>query len=189
MPGRSKYLGADPRSRRITPELALVGWALLTGLGGTLLHGLLPAPLTVRLAVGLVTILAVLLVAPRRFVLLAGRARWLFLSIVTIGLLATPGLIVDGLPWVSVEGLWHATSQAAHLLFALAMVAILMGAMTREEFVDGIAGLASVLRPVGLSPARLAVRLRLTLDYAEARLPRSFSDADTTPRPRFGLRR
>jgi energy-coupling factor transport system permease protein len=108
-----------------------------------------------------------------RLATLLRRTRWIMLSLLLIYGYATPGVAL----WIplaefspTVEGLTDGLLQLCRLVFALAGLAILLGLLSQQQLIGGLYTLAYPLRYVGLSRARLAVRLALTLHYAEATL-------------------
>ncbi len=107
--------------------------------------------------------------AARLFILLR-RTRWIMLSLLVIYAYGTPGAAV----WASLaqfsptyEGLLDGLLQLGRLAFALAGLAILLGLLPQQQLVEGLYTLAYPLRYLGLSRERIAVRLALTLHYAE----------------------
>ena len=98
------------------------------------------------------------------------RTRWIMLSLLIIYAYATPGAAV----WASLdqfspthEGLVDGMLQLSRLAFALAGLAILLGLLSQQQLIGGLYTLAYPLRYIGLSRERIAVRLALTLHYAE----------------------
>ena len=114
--------------------------------------------------------IALLLLHPPQAINLLRRTRWLFLSLILIYAFATPGaslLPQWGIFSPTTEGLRSGAMQAWRLVVLLLALALLMASSTRENL---LAGLYSLLRPfkvIGASPERIAVRLWLTLHYAE----------------------
>lgn len=122
-------------------------------------------------ALGAVTMAVALAVAGPRFMRLMVRARWLFLSLLLIYTLATPGQpLGDALPLSSMtgEGVAGGAQQALRLAILLASLALLLQWLSREQLLAGIYGLLRPLRLAGINPERFAVRLGLTLSYADA---------------------
>ncbi len=98
------------------------------------------------------------------------RTRWLLLSLLLIYSFATPGdpaLPALGFLSPSLQGLHSGIVQAWRLALLLAALALLLHACSRENLLSGIYILLRPLRPLGLDPERVAVRLWLTLHYAE----------------------
>ena len=98
------------------------------------------------------------------------RTRWIMLSLLLIYAYATPGAAV----WAPLaqfsptqEGLIDGLLQLCRLAFALAGLAILLCLLSQQQLIGGLYTLAYPLRYFGLSRERIAVRLALTLHYAE----------------------
>jgi energy-coupling factor transport system permease protein len=113
---------------------------------------------------------AYILSAPHLLVLLR-RTRWIMLSLLLIYAYATPGEAV----WAPLaqfsptyEGLLDGLLQLCRLAFALAGLAIVLCLLSRQQLIGGLYVLAYPLRYLGLSRERIAVRLALTLHYAES---------------------
>ena len=105
------------------------------------------------------------------FFTLLRRTRWIMLSLLFIYAYATPGEAV----WASLaqftptrEGLLDGLLQLCRLSFALAGLTILLSLLPQQQLISGLYTLAYPLRYVGLSRERVAVRLALTLHYAES---------------------
>ncbi|TXT24144.1 MAG: hypothetical protein FD134_1711 [Gallionellaceae bacterium] len=123
------------------------------------------------LLVGLPLLLAATLLAGRRLLTLLRRTRWIMLSLLLIYAYATPGEAV----WAPLaqfspthEGLGDGMLQLCRLLFVLAGLSILLHLLSQQQLVSGLYTLGYPLSFVGLSRERLAVRLALTLHYAES---------------------
>jgi len=116
-------------------------------------------------------IAAALKLSAGRFIILLRRTRWIMLSLLLIYGYATAGTAVwaqGGLLSPTREGLLDGLLQLSRLVFALAGLSIVLGMLSREQLVGGLYVLAWPLRYVGLSRERIAVRLALTLHYAES---------------------
>ncbi|MGB7650777.1 MAG: hypothetical protein WBL62_06260 [Gallionella sp.] len=113
--------------------------------------------------------------AARQLVQLLRRTRWILLSLLVIYAYATPGQAA--LPmlgdWSPVrEGLQDGTAQLLKLLLALASLAILLEKLPRLQLIAGLYSLFSPLKFFGVSRERCAIRLALTLHYAELAMRR-----------------
>ncbi len=113
----------------------------------------------------------------------ARRSRWLLLSLLLVYAYTTPGsLIWPALGSVSPswQGLQYGLLRSARMLLMLAGLAILMTYLGRQQLLSGLYQLLSPLKYLGIQVERVAVRLWLTLDYAETALadtrPASFSE-------------
>jgi len=106
-----------------------------------------------------------------RLVLLIRRTRWIMVSLVLIYAISTPGQPLLDLPGIfapTYEGLADGVLQLMRLLAALAALAILLEHLSRKQLIAGLYMLFAPFQWVGGSRERLAVRLALTLHYAEA---------------------
>lgn len=121
-------------------------------------------------ACGLLAAIALKLSAAR-FRILLRRTRWIMFSLLLVYGYATPGtaLIEAGGIWSPTgEGLADGALQLARLVSALAGLSIVLAMLTQQQLLGGLYALAYPLRYLGVSRERLAVRLALTLRYAEA---------------------
>ena len=107
------------------------------------------------------------------------RARWLLLSLLLIYSFATPGdalfPVMGGLS-PSLQGVRGGAMQAWRLLLLLLTLGVLLQSCPRTSL---LAGLYVLMRPfgaLGLDAERIAVRLWLTLQYAEQQPGRSIRD-------------
>jgi energy-coupling factor transport system permease protein len=126
------------------------------------------------IAAGLV-LLATLAVSGHKFFHLLRRTRWIMLSLLLIYAWSTPGQAA----WPSLgafsptrEGLLDGSLQLLRLLAALGALAVLLDRLHRQQLIAGLYTLFALLRLIGLSPERAAVRLALTLHYAEVAMMR-----------------
>jgi len=104
------------------------------------------------------------------------RTRWIMLSLWLIYAYTTPGDTLFSLPLSpSVDGLQEGGLQMMRLLVALSGLAILLDRLHRQQLISGLYSLFGPLQYLGLSRERLAVRLALTLHYAEVAMLRSVS--------------
>ena len=122
------------------------------------------------LIAGCMVLLVVFVLYRHKFIQLVRRTRWIMFSLWLIYAYSTPGQpLIDGLGVFSpgVEGLMDGGMQLMRLLVALAGLAILLSRLHRQQFIAGLYALFAPLQWMGLSRERLAVRLALTLHYAE----------------------
>jgi len=126
---------------------------------------------TALLFAGVPLLIAAYALSAARLLILLRRTRWIMLSLLLIYAYATPGAAV----WASLaqfspsyEGLSDGLLQLCRLAFALAGLAILLGVLSQPQLIGGLYTLAYPLRYLGLSRERIAVRLALTLHYAES---------------------
>jgi energy-coupling factor transport system permease protein len=123
------------------------------------------------LFVGIPLLIIAYTFAAGRLIVLLRRTRWIMLSLLIIYAYATPGVAV----WQSLvqlspthEGIIDGLLQLCRLAFALAGLAILLDRLSQQQFIGGLYTLGYPLRYVGLSRDRIAVRLALTMHYAES---------------------
>jgi energy-coupling factor transport system permease protein len=93
------------------------------------------------------------------------------LSLLLIYAYATPGTAIwEVLAQFSptYEGLNDGLLQLGRLVFALAGLSILLSMLPQQQLIGGLYTLAYPLRHIGLSRERIAVRLALTLRYADS---------------------
>ena len=126
---------------------------------------------TALLLAGLPLLVVAGLLSAMRLRTLLRRTRWIMLSLLVIYAYATPGEAV----WASLaqfspthEGLVDGLLQLCRLLFVLAGLSILLSLLPQQQLISGLYTLGYPLRYVGLSRERVAVRLALTLHYAES---------------------
>ena len=109
--------------------------------------------------------------AARRLLALLRRTLWIMLSLLLIYAYTTPGAAV----WPVLaqfspthEGLTDGLLQMSRLAFMLAGLSLLLRLLPQPQLICGLYTLGYPLRYVGLSRERVAVRLALTLHYAES---------------------
>lgn len=106
----------------------------------------------------------------RQLFSLIRRTRWILFSLLLIYAYTTPGVaLLSGLGRYSpsLEGLSDGFMQLGRLLSMLSGLAILLSLLSESQFISGIHALAYPLNWFGGSRERIAVRLALTLQYAE----------------------
>ena len=121
-----------------------------------------------------------------KFIQLLRRTRWIMLSLLVIYAYSTPGQPLSdtlGMFSPSREGLFDGVLQPARLLAALAGLAILLDRLHRQQLIAGLYTLCAPLQWLGLSRERFAVRLALTLHYAEVAMLRGRGWQDTFGQP------
>lgn len=153
----------DSTLSRLHPAGIIMLWLFMA----IALQGLHTIPLLV--AGALVLAVASLLAATRLHTLLY-RTRWIMLSLLLVYVYATPGEPLwaqAGSLSPTMDGLSGGGLQLLRLVAALAALSIALNILSRQELISGIYTLALPLRLLGVSRERLAVRLALTLDYAE----------------------
>lgn len=131
------------------------------------------------LLVGLPLLAVAYFLTAARLTALLRRTRWIMLSLLFIYAYATPGMAV--LPPLAQfsptqEGLADGLLQLGRLVFALAGLSILLSMLPQRQLINGLYVLGYPLRYVRLSRERMAVRLALTLHYAESGMPDSVAN-------------
>lgn len=155
---------------RIHSSLQITTWCLLV----VLIQRLTLLPLCFMASV--ILVVSVYFAAPKLTQLLR-RTRWILLSLLLIYAYATPG--EAALPmlgsWSPMrEGLQDGAAQLLKLLAALASLAILLENLPRLQLIAGLYSLFAPLNFLGVSRERCAIRLALTMHYAEvAMLPKN----------------
>lgn len=107
------------------------------------------------------------------------RARWLLISLMVIYAVATPGdPVFSALGSISptFQGIRGGTLQSWRLILLLLTLGILLCSCTRQDMLSGIYVLLRPLVFIGFRADRLAVRLWLTLQYAEAQPRRKIQE-------------
>ncbi|BCL75439.1 hypothetical protein JHS3_11750 [Jeongeupia sp. HS-3] len=152
-------------------------WILCWLLVACWLHVLQPTPLVVSVSL---LILLALYGDRRRWWRTLKRLRFLLFALVVVYGWSTPGMHVMAQSWApSEEGLLLGALQALRLMGMLASLQLLMAILGRDRLFGGLYTLAAPLALFGLSRQRCALRLALTMDFAEALLaaPRPARDA------------
>ncbi|OGS91627.1 MAG: hypothetical protein A2Z95_07975 [Gallionellales bacterium GWA2_60_18] len=151
------------------PAAQILTWCLLVAAMQVLASG-------VFLIVAGLVMLCAFTVSRHKFIQLVRRTRWIMLSLLLIYAYSTPGQALSdalGMFSPSREGLADGVLQLTRLLAALAALAILLDRLHRQQLIAGLYALFAPLQWLGLSRERLAVRLALTLHYAEVAMLRS----------------
>ncbi len=150
------------------PAAQILAWCLLVAT-------LQALGLSVLLIAAGLILLATLAVSGRKFIHLLRRTRWIMLSLLLIYAYSTPGqplLPQAGVLSPTHEGAIDGSLQLLRLLAALGGLAILLDRLHRQQLIAGLYTLLAPLRLLGLSRERAAVRLALTLHYAEVAMMR-----------------
>ncbi len=150
------------------PAAQIVTWCLLVAILQLL-------NLEILLATAGTILLLAMLASGRKLMQLLRRTRWIMLSLLLVYGYSTSGQPVWeslGMFSPSREGLVDGAVQLARLLSALAALAILLDRLHRQQLISGLYTLLAPLKLVGMSRERVAVRLALTLHYAEVAMLR-----------------
>ena len=154
------------------PAVQIIVWISLAFLA----QRLLPIPL----ALFCVVLLALALkLCAQQLLKLLKRTRWIMYSLLLIYAHPTPGDALVGAWGVyapTLEGLTDGALQLMRLLAMLSSLAILLSLLNRAQFIGGIYTLAYPLRWIGIERERAAVRLALTLQYAEPAMGETAAD-------------
>lgn len=98
------------------------------------------------------------------------RARWLLISLLLVYAFATPGDVlfpVLGRVSPTFQGLYGGAVQVWRLFLLLLVLGLLLRSCPREELLGGLYTLMRPFRAIGVNADRVAVRLWLTMQYAE----------------------
>lgn len=150
------------------PAAQIITWCILV----VMLQKMTFTPLL--MATSLVFFSAFVL-SKHKFTQLIRRTRWVMFSLLIIYSYTTPGQPLFealGMLSPSLEGLMDGVLQLTRLLSALAALAILLDRLDRPQLIAGLYTLFAPMQWLGLSRERLAVRLALTLHYAEVAMLR-----------------
>lgn len=151
------------------PALQILSWCVLVAV----LQRLAWLPLC---AVAGLLLVAGAWLAGKKFWQLLRRTRWIMFSLLLIYAYSTPGEAWFGSlgMWSPVrEGVIDGVTQLLRLLAALASLAMLLDRLHRLELISGLYSLFAPLKCLGVSRERCAIRLALTLHYAEIAMLRS----------------
>jgi len=111
------------------------------------------------------------------------RTRWILFSLLLIYAYTTAGVSLwpqFGILSPTREGMLDGLVQLGRLLGVLSGLAILLELLPQEQLISGLFTLAYPLRWFGLSRERIAVRLALTLEYAESAMSDTAKDWRST---------
>ncbi len=145
------------------PAVQILVWVVLA----LLVQRLQPLPL-LALCISLFGL--GLLLCAKQLLSLLRRTRWVLFALLVVYAYTTPGtalLPALGIASPTHEGLQDGLLQLGRLLSVLSGLAILLELLPQTQLISGLYTLAYPLRWVGLSRERIAVRLALTLEYAE----------------------
>ena len=150
------------------PATQILIWCMLVAVMQFMMPGRL-------LMVGGLVMLFAFVLSRHKFIQLVRRTRWIMISLWLIYAYTTPGEALSdqmGVFSPTREGLLDGGLQLTRLLVALAGLAILLDRLHRQQLMAGLYALFAPLEWLGLSRERLAVRLALTLHYAEVAMLR-----------------
>ncbi len=154
------------------PSSQILVWVLLALLAQRL------QPLAL-LALTMMALSLALMLSAAQLLSLLRRTRWILFSLLLIYAYATPGAAL----WAQLgflsptrEGLLDGLLQLGRLVSVLSGLAILLVLLPQPQLISGLYTLVYPLRWFGLSRERIAVRLALTLEYAELAMRDTASD-------------
>lgn len=159
---------------RLHPATQILIWGMLVAV----MQFIQPSRVLIA---GVLMLLLAFLLSQHKFLQLLRRTRWIMFSLLLIYAYTTPGEAVStglGMLSPSREGLQAGGVQLLRLLVALAGLAILLDRLHRQKLMAGLYTLFAPLQWLGFSRERLAVRLALTLHYAEVAMLRTLSWQD-----------
>lgn len=158
------FLNRTAAALAFHPVSCLVAWLCYTALV-QLWQGI------ALLLLGLTVVLCALTVCSSRLLVLLRRTRWIFVSLLLIYAYATPGVAV----WAqldayspTLEGLLDGLLQLGRLVCTLAGLAILLTRLNQIQLIEAVFVLLAPLQAIRFPRERVAVRLALTLRYAES---------------------
>jgi len=163
---------ALPGSSMPHPSVFILLWIFLA-LGLQSLHEV------ALLLAGIPLILVAFKLSAARLYALLCRTRWIMFSLLLIYGYVTPGEALwaqMGMFSPTQQGLADGLLQLGRLLCALAGLSIVLGVLARQQLIAGLYTLAYPLRYLGQSRERIAVRLALTLYYAESAMADTAAD-------------
>jgi energy-coupling factor transport system permease protein len=115
----------------------------------------------------------------KRLMTLLRRTRWIIVSLLIVYSFMTPGEAMWRMQYVlspTKEGVVDGLMQLSRLVCVLAGLSILLTLLTQQKLISGLYTLSYPLRFVGVSRERIAVRLGLTLHYAESAMQETAKD-------------
>jgi energy-coupling factor transport system permease protein len=145
------------------PATLLFAWGVLVAL-------LQPLPATALAWIAAVVLPLAVAFARRRMLALLRRTRWLFLSIVLLFALATPGQRLPGVVGdlgITLDGLLLAAEHGLRLLLLLASLAALHERLGTPGMMAGLHWLLAPIAKWRTLRERIVVRLMLVLDSVE----------------------
>ena len=125
-------------------------------------------PLGQLLGITFTTILIAMYMVPQALKRSVRRMRWLFLTLIIVFAWSTPGVYVAS-SWYapSIDGLYSGAQQALRLLSVIASLQISLQGMDQTMLLSACYQLSQPFVWLRVDTARFAVRLGLTLRYAE----------------------
>jgi energy-coupling factor transporter transmembrane protein EcfT len=128
---------------------------------------------------GVLTMATALKLSATRLCILLRRTRWIMISLLLVYGYATPGETLwaqAGMFSPTQQGLLDGLLQLSRLVFMLASLSAVLSMLSQQQLVGGLYTLVYPLRYLGWSRERIAVRLALTLRYAESSMKDAAAD-------------
>lgn len=154
------------------PAVLILSWIVLA-IALQSLH------MAAMLSVGIALTAMALKISAARFYALLRRTRWIMFSLLMIYGYVTPGEALwaqAGIFSPTQQGAADGLQQLSRLAFSLASLSIVLGLLPQQQLIGGLYSLFYPMRYLGLSRERIAVRLALTLYYAESAMADTAAD-------------
>ena len=154
------------------PAVQIYMWCLLS-----LTAQIIGGEMLILLAI--ITILLSLRMNASRFIFLLRRTRWILIPVFLVYSYTTPGEMLwpqMGMFSPVIVGVEDGMLQLLRLVTVLAGLSILLGLLSQSQLISGFYTLSRPLMLLGLSRERIAVRLALTLRYAESAIQNTASN-------------
>lgn len=126
--------------------------------------------LSILLSVSIIFSVILLLNRTSQFLYFIKRFKWLFVVMIMIFSLNTPGEHVTAWPFSfapTYEGIAAGLTQVLRIIVMLAAISLILASNTRQQLISGFYFILMPLSVFGLRAERFAVRLWLTLHYVE----------------------
>jgi energy-coupling factor transport system permease protein len=126
-----------------------------------------------------ILLMVIIWLRAKEFLVLLRRTRWIMFTLFMVYAYTTPGETgwsMLGMFSPTQEGVFDGLMQIGRLVCALAALSILLAALPQSRFIAGLYTLVYPLRWFGVSRERMAVRLALTLEFAETAMRETADD-------------
>lgn len=128
-------------------------------------------PLNLLLPATFMAITMAVIQAKPLYLSMLRRTRWLFLTLMVLFPVMTPGVLVPT-PWnfgfITQEGMLAASEHVLRLAAMLGLVVVLLDTLNQRAIVTGLFVLLRPLSAIGIDRERISVRLLLVLDHVAA---------------------
>jgi hypothetical protein len=133
-----------------------------------------------------------LAMAPRRSAHMIRRSRWLLASLALLFAFGTPGRVIPGLSWLTIDGLQLAGEHLLRLVLLLLLLALLLERLQVDRLMSGLFLLLAPLELLGFDRQKAVARLMLVIDLVENDHGRHWRDwlkpGEEPPPPALTLR-